>query len=62
MPLLAFGILVESFVCEPLVLDLAGSPMDIHRIRRMVLGSQDEFNPQVEYSGIFCHQTYEGLS
>lgn len=56
------SILMESFVCEPLVLDLAGSPMDIRRIRRMVLGSQDESNPQVKYSGIFCHQTYEGLS
>ena len=28
------------------------------RIRRMVLGSQDESNPQVKYSD----QTYEGLS
>lgn len=56
------SILMESFVCEPLVLDLAGSPMDIRRICRMVLGSQDESNPQVKYSGIFCHQTYEGLS
>ena len=63
------SILVESFVCEPLVWDLAGSPMDLkeksydlperyRRIRRMVLGSQDESNPQVKYSD----QTYEGLS